>query len=71
MAEKPNSLKGYSDIYAEAKSLFEHYRQLGYSKREAKRKTREDLERRYAGDGRLLKIVYWVLKFALLFIFIF
>lgn len=65
-----NASKGYNEIYAEAKSLYEQYRSLGLSRREAKRRVRKDLEERYRGDGRILAILYWILRFSLLFIFI-
>jgi hypothetical protein len=65
-----NATKGRKEIYAEAESLFQQYRDLGMSKREAKKQVRKDLEQRYAGDDRLLTILYWILRFSMLFIFI-
>lgn len=62
--------KGYNEIFAEAKSLYVQYRDLGFSRHEARERTRADLNKRYAKDGRILNIVYWVLKFMLLFILI-
>ncbi len=70
MQWQSNRTKGRKELYAEAKSLFEKYQRFGLDKRESKRRAKEEMSRRYAGDGRILNILYWIFKFGLLFIFI-
>lgn len=63
-----NAHKGHAEIIAEAKSIYAEYRAAGHSRKESRRLTHEALKSRYAGDGRILAIIYWVMRFALLFL---
>jgi hypothetical protein len=60
--------KGYNEIYAEATSLYRQYRDLGSSRKEARRKVREQMSETYKDDRRILEILKIVLMVLMLFI---
>lgn len=67
-----NDKKGQKEIVAEMQQLRDKYKATPYNLRgrAMRQRVREEMESRYRGDGRILTIIYWVLKFALLFLLI-
>ena len=62
--------KTIAEARAEAKSLFYTYKNMGYSDSNAKLMAKNQMLSRHAGDGKFLNILYWLIKFGLLFIFL-
>ncbi len=66
--EKPDSRKGYSDIMTEMKALKAEYYSHGLRGRALKMKVKAEMEGRYRGDGRILKIIQIVLMILFFFL---